>query len=51
MVCPLFQKNNYMIFANQNTLELPFKPTVCNHKIERKTDARFLNIIINESLT
>ena len=45
------KKTNYMIFANQNALELPFKPTVCNHKIERKTDARFLGIIINENLT
>ena len=45
------KKTNYMIFANQKVSELPFKPTVCDHEIERKTDARFLGIIINENLT
>ena len=45
------KKTNYMIFANQNVTELPFKPTVCNHEIERKIDARFLGIIINENST
>ena len=45
------KKTNYMIFANQKLSELPFKPTVCDHEIERNTDARFLGIIINDNLT
>ena len=44
------KKTNYMIFAKHNVPELPFKPTICKYEIERKINARFLGVIINENL-
>ena len=45
------KKTNYMIFSNHKIHDIPFKPRICNHDLERKYSSRFLGVIINEHLT
>ena len=45
------KKTNYMIFSNHKIHDIPFKPRICNHDLERKYSTRFLGFIINEHLT
>ena len=44
------KKTNYIIFARQKIND-SFSLTIANTKIERKTEARFLGIIIDEKMT
>ena len=43
------KKTNYMIFSRQK-IELPQGLSIANTKIERKSEARFLGVIIDEKL-
>ena len=45
------KKTNYMIFSNSKMHDMPFKPKIFNHFLERKFSSRFLGVIINENLT
>ena len=43
------QKTNYMLFARKNT-DLPHGLVIANTRIERKTEAKFLGVIVDEKL-
>ena len=40
-----------MIFSNTKIHDMPFKPKLYQHYLERKSSSRFLGVIINEQLT
>ena len=46
-----FKKTNYTIFSNSKIRDMPFKPKLCKSHLERKSNSRFLGVVINEQLT
>ena len=45
------KKTNFMIFSSCKIENIPFTPKIFNYEIERKINARFLGIIIQENLS
>lgn len=45
------KKTHYMIFSKKKICDLSFTPKICNYEISKKSNARFLGVIMNDSLT